>query len=231
MSEGEVVIAERFGGLIRVRRSPAQVELVLPNAVSVEAIIHPIATTPLALLASWRGDATIHGGAFVHAGRAWVVCGRRGAGKSTLLAAIARRGSQILADDLVVVTGGRVLAGPSSVDLRPDAVARFPEARSMGVVVDRTRHRLATEGAPASAELGGICLLEWCENARPAATQMTTAEKVDLLHSQHYAGRLGPPSAKNVFDLLEHPMWKVTRRRSWSSTDATIEAIFALSGP
>ena len=52
----------------------------------------PLGTLPLSVLAHWRGDVTLHGGAFVRAGGAWGVCGEQNAGKSTTLALVGDAG-------------------------------------------------------------------------------------------------------------------------------------------
>lgn len=230
LSAGAVVLAQRAGGRLTVTRDPASVDSVGPWTTTAEAMVHPIGTLGLALLASWRGHVTLHAGAVVIGGRAWVVCGERTAGKSSLLAMLASRGVPVLSDDLVVIDGRDVLAGPDCVDLRPDTARRFPGSRSMGVVVDRHRYRLSTDPSPPAAPLAGVWELEWSDDAEPlTATALTTQERLNLLLRQHYAGLLGPPDHDTVFDMLEIPMWRVRRPRDWSAADQGVEALLRLA--
>ncbi|MGH9029040.1 MAG: hypothetical protein ACRDV4_05440, partial [Acidimicrobiales bacterium] len=85
---------------------------------------------PMLSLACWMrarvlGDEVLHAGAFVGEGGAWLVVGDREAGKSTLLAQLHLLGVPIVTDDLSVLRGGRVFAGPRCIDLRPDMATRL----------------------------------------------------------------------------------------------------------
>ncbi len=164
------------------------------------AIVHPIGTLPLSVLAHWRGDVTLHGGAFVRAGGAWGVCGDRSAGKSTTLALVAQRGVPIVADDLLVVQRGEALAGPRCVDLRGDAALRFPTARSLGRVGGRVRHRLPTVAAPARTPLRGLFLLEWSADGETELTQLGLEERVALLHQHQYSGLFERPHERGIME-------------------------------
>ena len=216
------LMAHRGGGLLDVRRSPARIFYAVPRLTTPAAFVHPILARPMAFLARWRGNLTLHGGAFVHDGRAWVVTGRREAGKSALLAGLAQRGVPILSDDLVVIDGDDVLAGPCCVDLRTDTAARMPEAQSIGTVGGRTRYRLPTPPAPMSVPLGGICLLEWGDGA-PELTRLPVEHSLRLLHGQHYATEIGPPEPEQNLALLERPIWRFQRERDWAHADATLD--------
>lgn len=222
VSEDRYLMANRRAGLLMVTREPATVVCALAQAITPEAFVHPILTLPLSFLAHWRGNATLHGGAFLHAGRAWVVTGEREAGKSTLLAQLAQRGVPIVADDLVVVDGHDVLAGPCCVDLRADTAARIPDARSIGVVGGRMRFRLRTPPSPVRVPLGGMCLLEWGDGA-PALEPLPVEQRLRVLHWQHYAAEIGPPAPAQNLALLERPIWRFRRRRDWARADAALD--------
>jgi hypothetical protein len=216
------VMAHRGAGLLDVVREPATIVCCLAQPITPAVFVHPIMTLPLSFLARWRGDATLHGGAFLHDDRAWVVTGEREAGKSALLARLAQRGVPIVADDLVVIEGYDVLAGPSCVDLRPDTAERIPEAEKVGVVGSRTRYRLRTPPAPARVPLGGICLLEWADSP-PQLDLLRVEDSLRVLHRQHYAAELAPPEPRQTLTLLERPVWRFRRRRDWARADSTLD--------
>ena len=171
----------------------------------------------------------MHGGAFVADGRAWALTGDREAGKSSMLTALGRRGYPIVADDLVVVGSGFVRAGPACIDLRSDTAGRYPDARSIGFVSGRERHRLTMTAAPAEVAYGGAVLLEW-HDAEPLIEELTLEERFRLLDDQHYSAPIGPAPPMAVFDAMEAPMWRLRRRRDWTATDAVIDQVLALVG-
>ena len=222
VAAGRYVMSNRGAVSLNVTQGePSSIRLGLPMPITPAAIVHPLLTFPLALLAHWRGCATLHAGAFELDGRAWAVAGEREAGKSALLALLGRRGIPIVADDLVVVDGDRILSGPNCVDLRPDAADRLGGTRSLGIVGDRHRHRLTTPVAPAAVALGGFCVLEWSDTI--SFTELALEERLALVHGQHYATAVGPPHPQLVFDLLELPMWRFCRPRDWSSADTALD--------
>ncbi|NUT55228.1 MAG: hypothetical protein HOQ03_04505, partial [Thermoleophilia bacterium] len=110
--EERVSISLRSQWALTVEREPKSATLHLPERIPTAAIVHPYSTMCLSILARWRGDLTLHGGAFVHGGAAWALCGDRTAGKSTMLGLLAGRGVPIAADDLIVVGDREALAGP-----------------------------------------------------------------------------------------------------------------------
>ncbi|MEA2126350.1 MAG: hypothetical protein QOI80_3132 [Solirubrobacteraceae bacterium] len=227
VSDDAVLLSARGRGMVAVRRDPAEILGVLPERSTPAAIVHPLATMPLSVLAYWRGDLTLHGGAFLHNGRAWAVCGPQMAGKSSTLAALGARGVPILADDLVVISGEAVLAGPRCVDLRPDAALRFPASRPLGIVAGRERHRLATPPAPASAPLAGILVLGWGDGA-PRLERIPLPEHLRILHEQHYAGWIGPPPPAPLMAALDRPMWHFARGRDWEAHTAALDELLTV---
>jgi hypothetical protein len=229
LGEDRVWVAERGGSSLEVRRVPPAITLELAEPASSDALIHPLLTGPISILARWRGDLTLHAGAFFAAGQAWGVLGRREAGKSTTLATLATRGFPLLADDLLVLDEGVVRAGPACVDLRPDAAWRLPGARFLGDVGGRPRHRLAVPAGPARAKLGGLFVLEWGEEATVAVDRVPASEALAILYAQEYIGLLGPADPEKVLDLLGTPMWRVRRPAEWSLAEATAERMLAIA--
>ena len=222
-----VVLSYRQGGAIVVRREPAEVELYLPQPLPPAALVHPIGTVPLSVLAHWRGSVTLHGGAFVHGGSAWAICGDREAGKSTMLAQLGELGLPIVADDLIVVDGADVLAGPRCVDLRPDVAHRFPSAESMGTVGSRERFRLVTAPSPPRVPLAGIFVLEWSVDGETEATPLELQERLALLHEQQYSTLFENPGAEGIMGLLDVPMLRFRRPRDWHRAAESADALVA----
>ena len=220
------LLTERGTGIL-VDREPPAVQIVAPVDVSPEALVHPVLTIPLSILCRWRGDVTLHGGAFFHAGAAWGVLGTRTVGKSTMLGALGSRGVPILADDLIVIDDGWIRAGPRCVDLRPDVAAHLPAARDLGVVGTRPRFRLSTPAAPARSRLGGLFVLEWHDEPVPEVVPMSTSERLQLIYRQESIALLGFAPGPKVVDLLELPMWRFRRRRDWAATPVAVEQLLA----
>jgi hypothetical protein len=215
----------RGGSAFHVTRRPASILFDLGFDPTPDALVHPIATVPLAVLARWRGDVTLHGGAFEAGGAAWALFGERNAGKSTTLALLARRGHPVLADDLVVVDDGFVRAGPRCVDLREDAAERIGFTRDLGMFGGRRRLRLSSAPAPARLRLGGFFLLGWHDDAAVRIERLPLAARVRALYQLEYAGLVGPADPQAVLDLASLPAWHVTRGHDWAAAEETVVRI------
>ena len=187
-----VSIGQKGSTLLEVRRDPPSITLEFPEQMTLEALVHPLLTTPMSILARWRGDLTLHAGAFVANGRAWAVIGDREAGKSTTLAMLADRGYPLLADDLLVLDGRVVRAGPACIDLRPDMAKGMPEARYIGEIGGRARYRLTAPRGPARAEIGGFFLLNWSDDATVRVEALPATEALRTVYAQEFIGLLGP---------------------------------------
>jgi hypothetical protein len=224
--EQRAVIAYRRGGSMIVTREPAAVWFGVPEPVPGAAIIHPMSTLPLSVFSRWAGRMTLHGGAFVHDGGAWGICGEQTAGKSSALALLGSRGVPILSDDLIVVDGRDVLAGPRCVDLRPDVAAHFPTAEPLGVIGRRERYRLPTVEAPPRAPLRGIFLLDWAAG-EPSVTPLGMQERLKLLYGQQYTTVFQKPDERIVVELLDVPMYRFARPRDWDAAENSTDALLA----
>lgn len=235
VEDGRVTMMTRYGSSVLVMRDPPAAHLLAPVALSAEALVHPMLTVPLSILARWRGDVTLHGGAFFHAGGAWALAGERTAGKSSMLGALGARGIPIVADDLLVIDEGSVHAGPSCVDLRPDVAARLPGARDLGVVGTRPRFRLSTPAAPARSHVRGLFVLEWNDAREPELVPMAAGERLQVLYRQEAIALLGFAEPGKFIDLVGLPMWRFRRRRDWTATPAAVgrllEAVDAQASP
>jgi hypothetical protein len=226
LTADRVAAGDRAGPSLDVRRDPASITFGLPEPVTPEAVVHPLLTPPISILARWRGDLTLHAGGFFAAGRAWGVVGGREAGKSTTLTMLAERGVPLLADDLLVLDGDVVRAGPRCVDLRPDIARRVPAARSLGEVAGRERFRLRTPEAPARAPLAGFFLMDWSEDGERIEIERLPAKAaLEVVYEHEYMGLLGPADPRKVLDLLGTPIWRIRRPREWGLTDAVIDRL------
>jgi hypothetical protein len=223
-----VSLGVRGGSGLEIRQKPASITFDLVEAPTPEALVHPLLTTPISVLARWRGDITLHAGAFWSDG-AWGVMGDREAGKSTMLATLAAHGRPIVADDLLVIDRGTVRSGPACVDLRPDMAERMGTARFMGNVADRPRFRLGTEPAPSTGPLKGFFVLGWHDRPAVELSPISAGERVQLLYRQEYIGLLGPADPQRVLDLVELPAWRLLRPRDWAATDEAVERMVSLA--
>jgi hypothetical protein len=220
-----VVMSTERAAVIAVERDPASIELILPYHATVEALVHPLITIPISIHARWRGDITLHGGAFHHAGGAWGVLGERTAGKSSMLGVLGDQGVPIAADDLLVIDDGWVRVGPSCVDLRPDVAERLPDARYIGEIGTRPRYRLDAEPAPHRTPLRGFFFLEWHEEDEPSLEPMTMAERLKVLYRQESIALIGFAEPQKFVELIGLPMWRLRRRPTWDATPRAVEVL------
>lgn len=172
----------------------------------------------------WAGREVFHAGAFVTAGRAFMVLGPRTAGKSTLMAAIAASGAPVLADDLAVTDGEFVYAGPRSVDLREpipvDAVsAGLPELRAAR---DGTRWRVPLPSIASRYPVGGWFFLRWSDSLAADPVPMPTL--LGRLAAYRSLGQLASDST-NLLALASHPAWDLHRPRSWADLLETVDLV------
>ena len=229
--DSEAVLAgEKGADSLEVRRNPPSITLGFAEQTTPEALVHPLLTGPMSILARWRGDLTLHAGAFFADDRAWAVMGEREAGKSTALAQLAARGCPLLADDLLVLDEGIVRAGPSCIDLRPDVAARAEGALALGEIGGRPRYRLPTSHGPARAELAGFFLMSWGHDPAVSIEQVPASEALKIVYEQEYIGLMGPADPGKVLDLLGVPMWRVRRPADWSFTEETAEKMLEITG-
>jgi hypothetical protein len=230
VSPERVLLGRRGAAVLDVRRDPPTITLDFPDPVAPEAIVHPLLTPPIAILARWRGDLTLHAGAFLADGRAWGVIGEREAGKSTTLARLAERGCPILADDLLVLDQTTVYAGPACIDLRPDVAELIPGTQFLGDIAGRPRHRLSAPAAPAKAELGGFFLLDWSEEETVAVEPLDAQETLRIIYGQEYIGLLGAADPKKILELLGMPAWRVRRPADWRISGEVLDRILEVTG-
>ena len=229
IGDDRVVYGVRGATTFDVRRDPPVVRMDFPAPVPPGALVHPLLTVGMSILARWRGDVTLHAGAFETFQGGWGVIGAREAGKSSILASIGARGFPVVADDLLTIQAGHVWAGPSCVDLRPDTAAHFPEARYMGFVGNRPRHRLTTPRGSARVPLRGFFLLDWHDRSGVSLERVPAAQRLRSLYRQEYIRLVGYSEPRELVPLVALPCWRVSRARDWSATAETVDRVLEIA--
>lgn len=212
-----------------VERDPRAIRFDIPYVPSPAALVHPLLTIGVSVLARWRGDVTLHAGAFETQGGGWAFMGAREAGKSSILASIGQRGYAVIADDLLAVQNGSVWAGPSCVDLRPDSVGRFTNAVSMGIVGGRLRYRLSTAPGHAQIPLRGFFVLDWNHASDISVEPLSTQERLHWLYRQEYIRLVGYSDPAKLLPLVALPAWRLTRPRDWAATEEAVERVLEIT--
>ena len=215
------------GGVVIVDRHPPQAVFNVPHELSEDEIAHPYLGPIAALHAHWLGMQTFHGGAMVVGNTAWAVLGRRQAGKSSLLAEAERRGVPVLADDLLVVKGRNVFAGPRSLDLREHAAVHFGAGRPLGVVGQRERWRLDLAPVPPCLPLAGWVFLQWgrVTGIRPMAIR---DRLVQLAVSRTVKVASTDPAP--LLRLAALPAVQLTGLKQWETLSPLFEALLETIG-
>lgn len=208
---------------LRLDRASWTVEIVSDRPVPASDVVHPTLWPAASVFARWQGRETLHAGAFSLDGEtAWGVLGERGAGKSSLLAALALRGVEVLADDLLVVEKNHCFAGPRCIDLRPEGAAALGVADQASVVRSTQRRRLALEPCSGTYRLGGFVSLEWGDSI--SVSPLTPADSFGLLVDHRRVAVLGA-DFPYLLELAGMPTLSFTRPRDWSKLDPAIEEL------
>ena len=210
---------------VLVRADPLGAVVTSPRPLTTAELVHPVMAFVGAAAAAWTGRSALHAAAVVIDGRAWLLLGRPGGGKSTLAVQARRRGLPVLSDDLAVIDGRTVFAGPRSADLRPESARHWDMAEDTIVRESRPRWRHDLGPAPQEADLGGLLELRWGPHL--VTSRLGPAQKLALL-AEHDALRRGPGEPTDFLDLLQHPAFSLTRPRDLSGLDDTLDTIVSL---
>ncbi len=225
--DGQTAVVALGAGTARLDRRTSSTVLALPQCPSAAELAHPYLAATGAVAARWRGDLPLHGGAFVAGERAWGLLGDREAGKSTTVAALWRARAPILTDDLIVLRGRTVLAGPRSLDLREPTAAWLGVGDSIGVVGMRERWRIQLDQVPAETSLGGFVVLEWGPDV--ALTPLPAAERPAALMAALAVLAL-PTSPAALLEVFTLPIWRLTRPRRLSALDSATALLLETLG-
>lgn len=212
-------IHERFAllpllpeGRLAVDRDRATARFTTTAALSDAAVVHPYLAPVAAIAAAWEGGVGFHGGGFVVDGGAWLVLADAASGKSSLLAVLHARGVPIVADDLVIVRDGKVLAGPRCIDLRRDAASRLGMGWAIGVAGGRERWRIRTASVEPELPVRGFVDLRWgdvaVDDVDASDRLATLARNLAVVRTAHDRGRL--------LEFVGLPMVRFTRPRDFA---------------
>jgi hypothetical protein len=214
-------------GWMEIDRERPQITFHLPQRPADGELVHPYLAPGAAVLARWLGAEAFHAGAVMAGDGAWAVLGGRESGKSSTLGWLAAHGHPVLADDLLVLDGTHVHAGPRCIDLRGDAAEQLDAGEPLGVVGTRERWRLRLGPVPASVPLRGWVELGWHDEI--AVEPVRGAERLTTL-IPHRSVRLEPPSPGALMELASLPVLRLRRPRRWDSLPLTAERLLAAIG-
>lgn len=217
--EGDVVtLALAPAGFARMDRKRQRTELVVPRPTAA-GFAHPYLASTAAVVARWSGMLSFHAGGFVVDGGVWGILGDREQGKTSAVMWLARHGFPAFCDDLLVVRGGEVLAGPRCIDLREEAARRFGVGEDVGVVGTRRRWRVAVPPVAPCLPLRGWIVLRWSDRIRTRRAE--PAERLAAL-TENRGLRLAERSGLAWLEALARPMLVVERPKEWSTMDAAM---------
>lgn len=212
VDDDTAVLLPRSGGWVSLDRATGRATLSLPAPPAPGALVHPHLASVAVVSAHWLGRETFHAGAFVAGGKVWGLLGQKEAGKSSFLAHLAIAGIPILCDDVLVLDELTALAGPRSIDLRPDAAMRINRGEAMGVIGTRERWRLQLTPIAAELPLGGWVTLGWGPEA--SLRRLRGSNRLVALGG-HRATSLYPPRPETLIELSSLPMIELERPRNW----------------
>jgi hypothetical protein len=212
-----VLMLSDGGSTSEVDRRSGVANLRLARHYTDEELLHPLLSGTFAVTNWWHGRDAFHAGAFVVAGRAWVVLGDKGQGKSSMLGRFALDGIPVMSDDLIVVSGGDVFAGPAFIDLRPDAAEQLGAGRDLGRVGARDRFRLDIATPPHRMPLGGWVQLSWGREL--ALRPLPVAERLPRLF-RNRAVLLQPAAPAEFVKHAALPFFDLIRPKQWSALSA-----------
>jgi hypothetical protein len=187
-----------------------------------DQLVHPYLGRVASVYSRWVGREAFHGGALIGEGGAWPVLGASQGGKSTLLAAFVARGGEVLADDLVVVEGNRVFAGPRCVDLRGPAAEGLPGGLPLTAVREGTRWRVSLGAVARCLPLAGWVFLSW--GKRLELRRIGPADCLGRLAAWRARRQLFSDPAQ-MLALAGVPAFVLSRPRSWAALPATLDCL------
>jgi hypothetical protein len=205
LSDDSASLSLTGGGRLEMARASDQFQFFFPDRPADHDILHPYFTAAAALFWQWRGSEALHAGAIATPAGAVLLLGEKGAGKSTTLAWLAlHAGVPVLSDDLAVLQGRTVLAGPATIDLRPDGIS----GDCPSVLVRNGERRRVTLGDAAAAPLAGVLVLEWAETV--TLTEVPVAARLETL-CRHRAYMGLAPDPLGMLELASTPMVRAGR--------------------
>jgi hypothetical protein len=214
------------GGRVRCHRATMASELVLPEAPTADAIIHPHLGSTATVMNYWLGRTSFHAGAVIIGGGAWGLLGHRGFGKSSSMAWFTLQGLPVLTDDILAVAGRTTFAGPRCLDLREEPATRFGLGTYLGWVGSRERWRVRLDDVPSECPLLGWVFLEWAPSAAvvPMSPRSTLSQLLD------FGAASLVPEPTTLLDLAGLPAWTWRRPQSWTAMEHAADALVQALG-
>jgi hypothetical protein len=218
------------GGRVVLERQPLRACFRTPAPLAADDLVHPHLAVAAAGVSYWLRRDPFHAGVVDGTGGAWLVAGTSGAGKSTLLAALAASGAAVLADDLAVLDGGGVFAGPRAVDLRPGAAEVLAAVEPEGAVPARraSRRRIPLGPVPVRRPVAAWIDLEWGPEVGVRRITDPGERLARLARRRTFLGRL--PVGDALFDLVERPGWVLRRPKDFAELADSVAAVRELVG-
>ena len=203
-------------GSVELDRATLTARFTMSKPTDDEAIVHPFFALSAAILSRWLGRDAFHAGAFVVDDGAWAILGKKGTGKSSTLGFLAVNGTTVVTDDVLVLEDGDVLAGPSCVDLRPDAAAFLGAGEDLGVVGARSRFRVVLPTAPPRVPLRGWVFPTWSDTLE--LVPVPVPHRLSLL-AANLALKRAPIQPERFLDFAALPCWELRRPQHFAMLD------------
>ena len=220
-------LAPPSGTILRMERDPGRATFVAPAPLSAHALVHPLLSHVAAIAAWWHGRESLHAGAYVVSDGVWALVGGRGAGKSTTLSWLAREGSLVVCDDMLVLKGDRPFAGPRAIDLRRSAAERFGDGESLGVLGERERWRVPLEALASLPRLKGFVHLAWGDEVR--VRPLRAQRRVELLMANRGV-RLPAVELGALIELASLAWYELERPQQWDALPRVADELRRLAG-
>jgi hypothetical protein len=214
------------GGRVRCHRAGMASELVLPEAPTADAIIHPHLGSTATIMNYWLGRTCFHAGAVIVGDGAWALLGHRGDGKSSSMAWFTLQGLPVLTDDILAVAGRTAFAGPRCLDLREEPATRFGIGTYLGWVGSRERWRVGLSEVSPECPLLGWVFLEWAPSLAVEPVSAGTA----LPRLLDFGAASLVPDPTTLLDLAALPAWAWRRPQSWDAMPGAADALIQALG-
>jgi hypothetical protein len=214
---------ERADGVDRPRIDADRRVATVDSELGVGELVHPALAGIGLTMAVARGLDALHAGAVAGPEGAWAVAGPKEAGKSTLLAACATARIEVVADDVLVVSGEHCFAGPRCVDVRPEADGRFGPATP--VRPETPRLRLTLPAGRAEHRLSGLIHLAW--GTKPALRPLSPTESLERLLALRAVDGF-PRDPIGLLELSGRPAYELKRSHDWDTLPGAVRAVRGL---
>jgi len=199
---------------VAIQRDPLAVRITAAHESAGESMIHPQMGTIAAIIGHWSGQLAFHAGALLLGDGAWGIMGAREAGKSSLLGYLATTGVGIIADDVLVLGGGQIFAGPRCVDLREGAAEWLGRGEVIGSGGPRQRWRMTLPPVPATVPLRGWIVPGWGPDVR--IDPVPLPHRLPMLHHNLALTRPAPRHPERMLRMAALPVVRFQRPRDWA---------------